>query len=68
MAISYILTEGFKRIPIESDVIEYMGRPTVSLEIGITVVAILGFMGLISGLFPAMKASSVNPVESLRYE
>ncbi len=68
MSISYILTEGFKRIPIESDVMEMMGRPTISLEIGITVVLILGIMGVLSGLFPAMKAASVSPVESLRYE
>ncbi|UCD65032.1 MAG: ABC transporter permease [Candidatus Zixiibacteriota bacterium] len=68
MAISYILTEAFKRVPIESDVMEMMGRPTISLEIGITVVLILGIMGVLSGLFPAMRAASVNPVESLRYE
>jgi putative ABC transport system permease protein len=68
MAVSYLLTEGFKRIPLESDVLDFMGRPTVSLEVGITVVVILAIMGITSGLFPAMKASSVNPVESLRYE
>ncbi|MBU8934490.1 MAG: ABC transporter permease [candidate division Zixibacteria bacterium] len=68
MAISYILTEGFKRIPIESDVLDFMGRPTISMETGLIVVSILGIMGIISGLFPAMRAASVNPVESLRHE
>lgn len=68
MSISYIMTEAFKRIPIESDVLDMMGRPTISFEIGLTVVVILGIMGILSGFFPAMKAASVNPVESLRYE
>ena len=45
-----------------------MGRPTISLEIGLVVIVILGIMGILSGLFPAMKAASVSPVESLRYE
>ena len=68
MSLSYIMTEGFKRIPIESDVLDMMGRPTISLEIGLVVILILSIMGILSGLFPAMRASSVNPVESLRYE
>ena len=41
---------------------------TLSPEIGIIVVCILGLMGVASGLFPAMRAASVSPVESLRYE
>lgn len=68
MGISYVLTEGFKRIPLESDILDFMGRPTVSFEIGVIVILILGLMGLFSGLFPAMRAASTNPVESLRYE
>ncbi|MGH8016104.1 MAG: ABC transporter permease, partial [Candidatus Zixiibacteriota bacterium] len=68
MAVSYILTEGFKRIPIQSDVLDFMGRPTISWEIGLIVITILGILGGLAGLFPAIKASSVNPVESLRYE
>jgi len=66
--ISYILTEGFQRIPIESDVLDFMGRPILSTEIGVTVVIILGLVGILAGLFPAMRAASVSPVESLRYE
>jgi putative ABC transport system permease protein len=68
MSISYILTETFKLIPIESEVLSFMGRPTVSLDIGIIVIVILGALGFASGIFPAMRAASVNPVESLRYE
>ncbi len=68
MAVSYVLTEGFKRVPIESEVLNFLGRPTLSFEIGLIVVAILSVMGILSGLFPAMKAASGNPVESLRYE
>ncbi len=68
MVISIGLTEGFKSIPIKSDVLDFMGRPTISIEIGLTVVAILGVMGMVSGFFPALKAASVKPVESLRYE
>ena len=68
MAISYVLTEGFKRLPVESEVLDFLGRPTLSFEIGAIVVGILSIMGVLSGLFPALRAASVNPVESLRYE
>jgi len=68
MAVAYIGTEAFRRLPIDSEIFDIMGRPTVSLEIGVVVVLILGFMGFLSGLFPALRASSVNPVEALRYE
>jgi putative ABC transport system permease protein len=49
-------------------VIDFMGKPTLSPEIGIAVTIILGLVGLVAGLFPAMRAASVSPVESLRYE
>lgn len=68
MAISIAGTESFKRVEIQSDVMAFMGRPTISIEIGLVVVCILGIMGLMAGFFPALKAASVSPVESLRYE
>lgn len=68
MTVAYTSTEIFKRIPIESEILDMMGRPTVSLEIGILVTLILGILGFLAGLFPAMKAASINPTEALRYE
>lgn len=68
MALIYCLTETIKILPLENDVLNMMGRPTVALFDGITIVVILGLVGLLSGYFPARRAASVSPVESLRYE
>jgi putative ABC transport system permease protein len=68
MAVAFIMTETYKMVPIESEALAFWGKPTVSLEIGITVTVILGILGFLAGFFPALKAASVNPTEALRYE
>jgi putative ABC transport system permease protein len=56
-------------IPIESNkVLSFLGRPTLSINIGIATSAILGLIGLFAGYFPARRAASVDPASTLRYE
>lgn len=55
-------------VDLNNEALSWLGKPTISVAIGFVTVAILGFIGLISGFFPARRAASVNPVESLRYE
>jgi putative ABC transport system permease protein len=46
----------------------YLLRPEFSLQIFIAYLAILGGLVFLSGIFPALRASRSNPIESLRYE
>ena len=67
MAVALIMLLGL--LPTEgNEALELLGKPTLSLSIGIASAAILGFIGLIAGYFPARRASSINPAETLRYE
>ncbi|HEY2321357.1 MAG TPA: ABC transporter permease [Thermoanaerobaculia bacterium] len=56
-------------IPIETNkVMSFLGRPTLSPQIGIATSLILGTIGLLAGYFPARRAASVDPAATLRYE
>jgi putative ABC transport system permease protein len=55
-------------IPNKEGATEFLANPQMSSVAAITTVVILTVIGLVSGYFPARKASSVDPVESLRYE
>ncbi len=45
-----------------------LGNPTVDLSIALKVLVVLVIAGAIAGLFPALKATKVKPVEALRDE
>ena len=67
--IAILIVTGLSFLPIEgNDVLEFMGRPTLSWPIGAATIAILGSCGLLAGYFPARRAASINPASTLRYE
>ena len=45
-----------------------LGNPTVDLGIALKVTLVLIIAGALAGLFPALKATKVKPVEALRDE
>jgi putative ABC transport system permease protein len=55
-------------LPLKDAAFDFLGRPTFSPAIAAATSAILGTIGMMAGYFPARRAASVNPADSLRYE
>jgi putative ABC transport system permease protein len=64
----YAVVAIFQTLPAEDGAMQVLGRPVFSLSLVLMTVGILGAIGFAAGVFPARKAASVDPVESLRYE
>jgi putative ABC transport system permease protein len=69
MAISMVIIVLLGFVPVEGNqALEFMGKPTLSWQIAVITALILGTIGILAGYFPARRAASVDPAETLRYE
>lgn len=46
----------------------YFMRPDFSMGVLVTFIVVMGILVFFSGIFPALRASKMNPVDALRYE
>jgi putative ABC transport system permease protein len=69
--VAFNIVHLIRLVPINYDsfgIEAYLLRPVFSLQIFVAYLAILGLLVFLSGIFPALRASRSNPIESLRYE
>ena len=62
--VAFILAQGFNLIPVYSGILQTRW----DLEIFIRAISVALLLGILGGLYPAYRATRLQPVEALRYE
>ena len=69
IALATLIVSVLALLPTEGiRALEFMGKPVLSMPIMLTTTALLGFLGILAGWFPARRAAAIDPAATLRYE
>ncbi|MCG8468113.1 MAG: ABC transporter permease [Gemmatimonadetes bacterium] len=65
-AIGIALSFGIVKVMSYLSMEEFVGTPVISLQVGLVTMALLAFVAMLAGFFPARRAAALDPVECLR--
>ena len=68
IGLAWLIVELLQMVPVENEGLQFLGKPTLSIPLGIVTVVVLVGIGCLAGSLPARRAASLNPVEALRHE
>lgn len=70
LGVAALVVHGLQKLPLSPKLISVIGhpRPVLSIAVIAIVIIILGIIGFLAALFPALKATQVDPTEALAYE
>ena len=68
ITVSWGVIKLMAMIPVQNQGLAYLGKPQLSQFVLLITTSILGGIGMVAGIFPALRAAKLDPVECLRYE